>query len=218
MWLFSYELKLQHELAADAWVMKKGYNAGEYKQQLIRSTLGFELLPALNNFNKSFIKKRIQMLTTTKNERTVPYRYLVALVAVLFVSSFSLLELRATLTNDDPIYDIVEVMPDYPGGIPAMVTFLSDHLKYPELAAQNGVGGKVYVQFVVQEDGSVGQIQIMDTRVTVSGVSTQIVNEATQLLQTEAERVVASISGFTPGYQKGKAVKVRFTVPINFTF
>ena len=60
MWLFSYELKLQHELAADAWVMKKGYNAGEYKQQLIRSTLGFELLPALNNFNKSFIKKRIR--------------------------------------------------------------------------------------------------------------------------------------------------------------
>lgn len=105
-------------------------------------------------------------------------------------------------TVQDDVFFIVETMPEYPGGQLALRKFIATHVMYPEEAKQKGVQGKVFVSFVVEKDGSVGDVKI------ARGVDSS--------LNKEALRVVTLLSDWTPGKQKGKAVRVSYTVPINF--
>ena len=107
-----------------------------------------------------------------------------------------------TEANIDGVYVVVDEMPEYPGGQVALRTFLAQNVKYPEIAVKNKIQGKVYVTFVVNKDGSVSSAKI------ARGVDPS--------LDAEALRVVKLLSGWTPGKQKGQAVAVQYTVPINF--
>ncbi len=107
-------------------------------------------------------------------------------------------------SKNGDIFFIVEQMPLFPGGDEALRMFLADHLKYPEVAKKNGIQGKVYVTFVVDVDGSV--------------TDTKIARGVDPALDKEALRVVNLLPNWTPGKQKGEAVKVSYTVPINFEF
>jgi periplasmic protein TonB len=101
------------------------------------------------------------------------------------------------------IFFIVEDMPDFQGGgQDAFRRYIAENLRYPQIAAENGIQGRVFVQFVVNEDGTVS-----DARV-VRGVDPS--------LDREAVRVVMSSPRWTPGRQRGQAVRVAFTFPINF--
>ncbi len=104
--------------------------------------------------------------------------------------------------NDDEVFMVVEEMPEYPGGVEALRMFLAQSVKYPMEAVKKGVQGKVYVNFVVEKDGSVGLVKI------ARGVSPE--------LDAEALRVVKLLNNWVPGKQKGKPVRVSYTVPINF--
>jgi protein TonB len=97
----------------------------------------------------------------------------------------------------------VEEMPEYVGGMDAMYAFLQSNLKYPEVARNNGIAGQVFIEFVVERDGS-----ISDVRVLV-GVYPE--------LDQEAVRVVRSMPKWKPGKQMGKAVRCYFNIPIRFT-
>ncbi len=95
-----------------------------------------------------------------------------------------------------------EVAPEFPGGINALVKFLSDNLKYPTVCKELKIQGKVLVKFTVKSDGSIGNVRVtksVDTR-----------------LDKEAIRLVKSMPRWTPGTQDGKPVSVEFTLPINF--
>lgn len=107
-------------------------------------------------------------------------------------------------TGDDEseVFVIVEDMPEFPGGELALRKYIADHIKYPVIAAENGIQGKVYVTFVVDKDGSVSNAHI------VRGVDPSI--------DQEALRVVNSLPKWKPGKQRGKPVRVSYTVPINF--
>ena len=100
------------------------------------------------------------------------------------------------------IFTVVEEMPQFPGGMGEAMRFLAQNIKYPKAAQQAKIEGRVIVQFVVGKDGSVSDIQIM------RGVSPE--------LDAEAIRVVGMMPKWIPGKQRGKAVTVKFTMPIMF--
>ncbi len=105
-------------------------------------------------------------------------------------------------TDDAPVFFIVEEMPEFPGGDTALRKYIAQSVKYPVIAQENGIQGRVYVQFVVGTDGKVSQVKV------ARGVDPN--------LDKEAIRVVQSMPKWKPGKQRGKAVKVSYTVPINF--
>lgn len=104
--------------------------------------------------------------------------------------------------KEEEIPYIVQFMPEFPGGQKALLSFLSKNVNYPVIAQENGVQGKVYVTFIIDEKG----------RVT----SPTILRGEDESLNREAIRVVSSMPNWKPGRQQGKAVKVRFNVPIHF--
>lgn len=103
----------------------------------------------------------------------------------------------------EPIaFAVVEEKPEFPGGDAALMKFIAENTKYPDIAKENGISGRVFVQFVIDGTGRV-------TKVTIAkGVD--------QYLDTEAIRVVKTLPNWTPGKQRGKTVPVTFVVPINF--
>ena len=104
--------------------------------------------------------------------------------------------------QDNKVYQSVEVMPEYPGGVVEMMKFLQMNINYPPIAAANKIGGRVVVQFIVDKTGQVGDVKVVRS-----------VNEE---IDAEAVRVVKSMPNFTPGQQDGKPVSVWYTLPISF--
>ena len=104
--------------------------------------------------------------------------------------------------DDAPLFQVVEEMPQYPGGMSGLMQYIGRNMKYPMLAQEQGLEGRVIVQFIVERDGSTSNFNIM------RGVHA--------LLDAEAIRVLAGMEKWTPGKQKGQAVRVKYTVPVMF--
>ena len=100
------------------------------------------------------------------------------------------------------VFDVVEEMPHFPGGPAALQAFLSSNTKYPVVAQENGVQGRVIVSFVVERDGSITDVKV--------------VRSVDPSLDREATRVVKSMPRWSPGKQNGSAVRVKYTVPVVF--
>ncbi len=104
--------------------------------------------------------------------------------------------------EDVQIFTVVENDPEFPGGMEALYKYLAQNIKYPQLARDNNITGKVYVTFVVERDGSIANPRVL--RDIGGGCG------------AEAIRVVKSMPKWTPGKQRGKAVRVQFNLPVNF--
>lgn len=104
--------------------------------------------------------------------------------------------------EENKVFDIVEQQPMFPGGPAALMKYLSEHTKYPVVAQENGVQGRVTVQFVVEKDGSISDVHVL------RGVDPS--------LDKEAVRVVKSLPRWTPGKQNGITVRVNYRVPVLF--
>ena len=104
--------------------------------------------------------------------------------------------------EDETIYQVVENQPEFPGGTAALMQFLSKNVKYPENSQENGVQGRVIVQFVVNKDGTI--------------VDPVVSRSVDPYLDKEAIRVVSSMPKWKPGMQRGKPVRVRYTLPVAF--
>lgn len=104
--------------------------------------------------------------------------------------------------KNQQVFDVVEQMPEYPGGMAAMVEYLSANVKYPADAEKKKVEGKVFVTFVVDTDGSITDVTLM--------------KKVFPSLDAEAMRVISAMPKWVPGKQRGQVVRVRFTVPIMF--
>ena len=100
------------------------------------------------------------------------------------------------------VFDVVEEMPHFPGGAAALQAFLSSNTKYPVVAQENGVQGRVIVSFVVERDGSITDVRV--------------VRSVDPSLDREASRVVRSMPRWSPGKQNGSTVRVKYTVPVVF--
>jgi protein TonB len=104
--------------------------------------------------------------------------------------------------EDVQIFTVVENDPEFPGGMEALYKYLRDNIKYPQLARDNNITGKVYVTFVVERDGSIANPRVLKDIGGGCGA--------------EAIRVVKSMPKWTPGKQRGKAVRVQFNLPVSF--
>ncbi|MBQ9094360.1 MAG: energy transducer TonB [Prevotella sp.] len=104
--------------------------------------------------------------------------------------------------EENKVFDVVEQMPAFPGGPAALMQYLSSHVKYPAVAEENGISGRVTVQFVVERDGSVTDVRTMKS--------------VDPSLDREAERVVKSMPKWIPGKQNGSPVRVKYFVPVVF--
>lgn len=104
--------------------------------------------------------------------------------------------------EESKVFDVVEQMPSFPGGNGALLEYLASHVKYPVVAQENGVQGRVIVSFVVEKDGSITDVRV--------------VRSVDPSLDREAARVVSSMPRWTPGKQNGSAVRVKYNVPVMF--
>lgn len=102
----------------------------------------------------------------------------------------------------EEIFEVVEEAPEFPGGMEKLYKYLGENIRYPEIAQENGIQGRVYVQFVVERDGSPTQLVI------VRGVDAS--------LDKEAMRVIKGMPKWKPGKQRGKPVRTKFTLPVHF--
>lgn len=103
---------------------------------------------------------------------------------------------------EDQIFQVVEQMPEFPGGMAELMKFLGKNIKYPTIAQENGIQGRVIVQFVVNQDGSI--------------VDPVVMRSVDPYLDKEALRVISTMPKWKPGMQRGKAVRVKYTVPVTF--
>lgn len=104
--------------------------------------------------------------------------------------------------EETKVFDVVEQMPSFPGGPSALFEYLSKNIKYPVVAEENGVQGRVIVTFVVERDGSITDVKVAKS--------------VDPSLDKEATRVVKSMPHWIPGKQNGSAVRVKYTVPVTF--
>ena len=104
--------------------------------------------------------------------------------------------------EETKVFDVVEQMPSFPGGPSALMQFLSSNIKYPVVAEENGVQGRVVCTFVVEKDGSITDVRV--------------IKSVDPSLDKEAMRVVKSMPRWIPGKQNGSAVRVKYTVPVTF--
>ena len=105
--------------------------------------------------------------------------------------------------EEEVIFMVVETMPEFPGGQQALFKYLGENVKYPVIAQENGIQGRVICQFVVNKDGSIVDVVVVRS----SGEPS---------LDKEALRVINSMPKWKPGKQRGKPVRVKYTVPVNF--
>ena len=103
---------------------------------------------------------------------------------------------------ENKVFDVVEVMPSFPGGNSALMEYLRDAIKYPVVAQENGVQGRVIISFVVERDGSITDVQVA--------------RSVDPSLDKEAMRVVRSMPKWNPGKQNGAAVRVKYNLPVSF--
>ena len=103
---------------------------------------------------------------------------------------------------ENKVFDVVEQMPSFPGGPSALMKYLSENVRYPVVAQENGVQGRVVVSFVVEKDGHITDVKV--------------VRSVDPSLDKEAARVVKSMPNWIPGKQNGSAVRVKYNVPVSF--
>ncbi|MBQ7192681.1 MAG: TonB family protein [Paludibacteraceae bacterium] len=104
--------------------------------------------------------------------------------------------------EEEVVFVVVEDMPEFPGGPQALMKYLGESIKYPLIAQENGIQGRVICQFVVNKDGSI--------------VDVEVVRSVDPSLDKEAIRVVKAMPKWKPGQQRGKAVRVKYTLPVSF--
>lgn len=104
--------------------------------------------------------------------------------------------------DEEVLFQVVEKMPEFPGGNAALNAYLKKNIKYPQICRENNIQGRVLIQFIVNKDGSI--------------VEPEVVKSVNPYLDNEAIRVISAMPKWTPGEQRGKTVRVKFTVPVNF--
>ena len=229
-WLLRRELQQIHEYEADEAVLKEGVDARQYQLLLIRKSVGNQLFSMANNLNHNSLKQRIRMMKRQRQSWWLALKALavVPVAALLAVACGQKSEkvdggeeepmtVGVEVPADAPevavtgydggaetpkVFDVVEQMPEFPGGMEALMQFMSKNMKYPDEATKAGQEGRVIVSFVVEADG----------RVT----NAKVVRSVAPLLDAEALRVISLMPRWEPGRQNGEAVRVKYTIPVTF--
>ena len=129
-------------------------------------------------------------------------KFLIMALMALFGLTTVSAQKTVVAKKNQQVFDVVEKMPEYPGGQAALFEYLSTNVKYPADAEKKKVEGRVLVTFIVNTDGSITDIEL--------------VRKAFPSLDAEAVRVISGMPKWIPGEQKGQKVRVKYTVPLPF--
>lgn len=197
IWMLSKEIQDIHEYEADLTVLRKGINARDYQLLIIQKVIDTSSYTFANNFNHSSLKKRITMMIKEKSNpwTRLKYLYILPIVAICMIAC-------SQTASDYITYEAVEEKPEYPGGMAELINFMSRNIKYPIISQENGVQGKVFVQFVIDKEGNVEEVAI------ATGVD--------PYLDAEALRIIKMMPKWKPGKHDGKEVNVKCTIPVGF--
>lgn len=201
-------IKENHEFIADEDVVNSYQDPTAYRLLLMEYATNMKINSITHNFSYSLLKRRLHMIKKPKSLAglTIGLAGLaVALNLVFFACSSPNTDLTqgTESTKLGEVYSSVEVMPSYPGGLDSLVQFLSSNIVYPAEAKEQGIEGKVMVEFVVGSDGSIQDVMIQ------KGIGYGC--------DKEAKRVVESMPLWNPGEKDGKNVRVQFVLPIQFS-
>ena len=226
-WLLKQELQNIHEYEADETVLREGVNARNYQMLLIKKAVGTRLYSMANSFNHSSLKKRITMMLKEKSNPWARAKYLYILpLAALAVTAFARPEVSAVADEISAVKVIapavhdsiqpnvqtavaapssaLDQMPEFPGGMEALNTYLRNNIRYPQEAQKAGIQGRVIIQFIVSKDGSITDAEVVES------VDPQ--------LDAEGLRLIKNMPRWKPGMRKGQAIRVKQTLPIRFAF
>ncbi|MBQ6208195.1 MAG: energy transducer TonB [Prevotella sp.] len=300
IYLLGRSLRNVHEYEADNYVLRQGVSLSDYQSLLVRKALADTAYAFANNFNRSHILKRIEMMNRAPSNPWLRAKALYVVPLLLFtfvISATPMIEPllivdgeevgydrvsqlqgdnishvtvlkgvsataiygekgkggavqietkqthpqplpaergEETLQNnssnpDDQVFVIAEEMPKFPGGDAAFDQYMAYHVRYPKAAAENGVGGTVKVQFIVEPDGRITHVHAIDSP---SGEADAVVNaygasgkqpsqeeddEGHRALREAAEELYRGMPPFEPGRQNGMPVRVQMTRTVNYS-
>jgi len=234
-YLYRNKIKQNHEFLADEAVIDSNRKLIPAYQTMLINHIPQKIKMTFTSnfkFNYLLIKKRIIMMTKATSKKKA-WCTIIALIPIFTAAFFVFsnctfssktsdsatieeitvvetvvedVQQRASIVEEEiteqTIFESVEEMPEFPGGMPALVAFLSNNMIYPVIAQENGIQGRVTVSFIINQDGSI--------------VDAVVVRPIDPSLDREALRVVNMMPKWIPGKQRGKAVRVRFNVPVTF--
>lgn len=239
-WLLKKEISLNHEYLADHNILKNNsIHIADYQSTILSQMLGIPpgILSPINN---SSTLKRFKMMTTAKSPKwhllklglILPILYLAMLVKAntdyssyttpyLLTDTIKSTEVPGSdtiqLSGDGETFTTVEKMPEFSkGGDKGLMEYIAKTVKYPETARKAGASAKIFVQFVINHEGKVEAVETIRSSAHMINANHEVVNYDAKEFEEESIRVVKSLPSFTPGYQRGKAVKVKMILPINF--
>ena len=222
VWIARAELRLLHEYEADEGLIRNGIDATSYQLLLVRKAVGEQRFSLANGFNHAKLKQRIAMMQHKPTSGWMRLAYS-ALLPILSAAMFLCNPVRAQVQNppsgiiivDKPAavpdttskvavpYAQIERKPTFQGeDAGTFARWVAENINYPAEAKDNGISGRVMVQFTIYEDGSVRDAKVL------RGVHPS--------LDAEAVRVISASPKWEPGYQDGKPVKVTFQFPTVF--
>ncbi len=245
VWLLSRDLRTVHEYEADEAVLSQGADTAQYITLLMHKAMGVQACVLANGINTSETKKRVKMMIKMKSPRwswlkclyIVPIAALSLAVTARTVTDYKVLPSQElaqvqAVDGEDPVFEVCEVLPQFPGGDVEMMKFFMKNVKYPVVAETNGVQGCVLVSFIVEKDGSLSHVEAKNVTdatgnaVTVVAMRSDMTdkqkqeavdrNKGIQALKDESERVVKLMPKWKPGKQRGETVRVRCTIPATF--
>ncbi|MEE9460976.1 MAG: M56 family metallopeptidase [Bacteroidales bacterium] len=254
VWIYKKTITENHEFLADEAVLHRGYSPESYQLRIIAQLFGIRSMPATHNFNQSIIQKRLKMMKKSKSPTISKLKLLLVIPAALALFYvFACTSTESDLASQDIpeieeeslVYLKPDVEAEPAGGVMEFRRFIAKNLIYPEEAYKNGVQGKVYIQFVIDEKGKVianvennGKIPPPPVKgkkdapppevtkaegIVVAGYrpvdgdeSAEYTDEHKQLLIDEAIRVIQLPYEWTPAMNDGKPVKTQWTLPFNF--
>ena len=222
IYFYKRELQSLHEYIADDDVVATGADKRNYMMLILQQCTAVDFSDMSNNFSLILTKKRIKMITKHEKAKGFWWKLLATLpvLALLLIvnarasaqqakqteqTAYETIIKDATdvkMVNNDSIYQMVEVMPEFPGGTEKMMDYLSKNIKYPEEAKEKGISGRVFLSFVIEKDGAVSNVKV------AKGIGKEC--------DDEALRVVKAMPKWKPGLMKGKPVRVNYMLPIFF--
>lgn len=220
VWLFRRELCAVHEFQADQKVVDLGFNAKLYQILLVKKAAGRRWNFVANSLNHSNLKNRITMMTRKKSSKKVAIKALLPVaVSAVFAFTFACCNQSNSLydamdanvstqlsnpqTADQP-FVIVENMPEFPGGVKALLDYVTSHVEYPAESKNDTVMRRtVYLKFVVDKVGKVKDVEVFRS-------------SGNPEFDNSAIKTVESMPEWKPGMQSGKPVDVAIQIPIQF--
>lgn len=232
-WLLKKEISINHEYLADQEVLYAGYNKKEYQYHLIGMEHPNKAAANLyNNFSVLPLKKRITMLNKKRTHGVRKVKYLALIPMAISLLLLNNIDAMARIVNgqipvspteagtisiaspvenrvaplpqdSSQVFTVVEKMPQYPGGHNVLAEILKVKKEdYPVIAIEKGIEGRVSLSFIVEKDGSISNIDIL--------------RSIDPSLDKAAVKIVEKMPKWTPGEQRGKKVRVQYTVPVTF--